>query len=75
MKPDLDDLDLTAPEAKATYSEIKKYVLEKFGLEVFSLYIAQVKEKYGIIERENYNKSKKEDAAVPRCPKKRRCDC
>ena len=71
VKLDLDDLDLTAAEAKATYSEIKEYVLEKFGLKVSSLYIAQVKEKYGIIERENYNKSKKEDAVVPQCPKKK----
>lgn len=71
VKLDLDDLDLTAAEAKATYSEIKEYVLEKFGLKVSSLYIAQIKEKYGIIERENYNKSKKEDAVVPQCPKKK----
>ena len=72
VKLDLDDLNLTAPEAKATYSEIKKYVLEKFGLKVSSLYIAQVKEKYGIIERENYNKSKKENAVVPQCPKRKK---
>lgn len=71
VKLDLDDLDLTVSEAKATYPEIKAYVLEKFGLKVSSLYIAQIKEKYGIIERENYNKSKKEDAVVPQCPKKK----
>ncbi len=71
VKLDLDDMDLTASEAKATDSEIKAYVLEKFGLKVSSLYIAQIKDKYGIIERENYNKSQKEDAIVPRCPKKK----
>ena len=71
VKLDLDDLDLTASEAKATYPEIKAYVLEEFGLKVSSLYIAQIKDKYGIIERENYNKSQKEDAIVPRGPKKK----
>ena len=69
VKLDLDDLDLTAAEAKATYSEIKEYVLEKFGLKVSSLYIAQIKEKYGIIERENYNLPKTEGNRVPKCPK------
>ena len=54
----LDELDLTAAESKATYEEIKEYVLEHTGLKVSHLYIAQVKQKYGIIERENYNKPK-----------------
>lgn len=71
VKLDLDDLDLTAAEAKATYSEIKEYVLEKFGLKVSSLYIAQIKEKYGIIERENYNLPKTEGNRVPKCPKEK----
>ena len=65
---DLDELDLTAAESKATYEEIKQYVLEHTGLKVSYLYIAQLKQKYGIIERECYNKSKKEDARVPKCP-------
>jgi 23S rRNA (uracil1939-C5)-methyltransferase len=39
----------------ATYAEIKAYVLEHYGLKVSSLYIAQIKEKHGIKERENYN--------------------
>ena len=38
----------------ATYGDIKAYVLEKFGLKVSSLYIAQTKDKCGIKERENY---------------------
>lgn len=71
VKLDLDDLDLTALESKATYSEIKQYVLEKYGLKVSSLYIAQIKQKYDIIEREHYNISKKEDARVPQCPKEK----
>lgn len=64
----MDELDLTSAESKATYEEIKAYVLEHSGLNVSSLYIAQVKQKYGIIERENYNKPKSEDAKQPQCP-------
>lgn len=64
----LDELDLTAAESKATYEEIKAYVLEHTGLKVSHLYIAQVKQKYGIIERENYNKPKSENAKQPKCP-------
>ena len=52
----------------ATYGQIKDYVLEHSGLNVSSLYIAQVKQKHGIIERENYNKPKSEDARQPQCP-------
>lgn len=52
----------------ATYGQIKDYVLEHSGLKVSSLYIAQVKQKCGIIERENYNKPKSEDAKQPQCP-------
>ena len=62
------ELDLTAAEKKATYEEIKAYVLEHNGLKVSHLYIAQVKQKCGIIERENYNKPKSEDAKQPQCP-------
>ena len=64
----LDELDLTDVEKKATYEEIKAYVLENTGLKVSNLYIAQVKQKYGIIERENYNKPKSENARQPQCP-------
>ncbi len=64
-----DELDLTSVESKATYDEIKAYVKEHSGFSVSSLYIAQVKEKCGIIERENYNKAKSEDAKPPKCPK------
>lgn len=55
----------------ATYGEIKKFVLDKYGLKVSSLYIAQVKRKYGLIERENYNISKKENQRVPNCPEEK----
>lgn len=64
----MDELDLTAAESKATYDEIKEYVLEKHGLKVSSLYISQVKRKCGLDVGQNYNLSKKEDAKVPQCP-------
>lgn len=67
----LDELDLTSAESKATYDEIKAYVLEKHGLKVSSLYISQVKRKCGLDVGQNYNLSKKEDAKVPQCPPKK----
>ena len=57
----MDELDLTAAEKKATYQEIKDYVLEHYGLKVSQLNIAQIKRKCGIIDRENYNKPKSDD--------------
>ena len=69
---DMDELDITSAESKATYEKIKKYVAEhNDGMKVSNLYIAQVKAKYGIIERENYNLPKSEDAKQPQCPKKK----
>lgn len=64
----LDEMDLTKAESEATYEEIKEYVLEHSGLKVSSLYIAQVKEKCGIIERVNYNLPKSENSRQPKCP-------
>lgn len=64
----MSEMDLTAVESKATYEEIKDYVLEHSGLKVSNLYIAQIKQKYGIIERANYNLSKSEDFTQPKCP-------
>ena len=63
----LDELDLTSAESKATYAQIKEYILEKFGLKVPTLYIAQIKKKCGIVLREHYNKSKKEKQVIPQC--------
>ena len=65
---EMDELDVTCAESKATYEEIKEYVLEKCSLQVTNLYIAQVKRKWGIIERENFTKPKSEDAKQPQCP-------
>ena len=62
-----DELDLTSAESKATYDEIKAYVKEHTGLTVSSLNIAQVKQKCGIIERENYNKAKSKNSRQPKC--------
>ena len=67
----LDEMDLTAAEKKASYEEIKAYVLEHSGLKVSNLYIAQVKRRCGIIERENYNLPKAEDARQPKCPEEK----
>ncbi len=64
----LDELDLISAESKATYDEIKAYVLEHTGLKVSSLYISQIKRKCGLDVGQNYNLSKKEDAKVPQCP-------
>jgi len=65
-------MDLTSAESKATYEEIKAYVAEhNDGMKVSSLNIAQVKAKYGIIERENFNKPKSKNAKPPLCPKEK----
>ena len=68
---DLDELDATSAELKATYQEIKDYVLKEFGLKVSSLYISQVKRKCGIEVGENYNLPKSENTRVPQCPKEK----
>ena len=68
---DLDELDATSAELKATYQEIKDYVLKEFGLKVSSLYISQVKRKCGIEVGENYNLPKTENPRVPQCPKEK----
>ena len=68
------DIDVDVEEmlqekrGQATYPQIKEYVLEHSGLKVSNLYIAQVKQKCGIIERENYNKPKSQEAKQPQCP-------
>lgn len=67
FKIELDEMDLTTAESKATYDEIKQYVLDKTGLKVSQLYIAQVKRKHGLIERINYNVGDGK-AKVPQVP-------
>lgn len=68
---ELDELDLTTAESKATYAEIKDYVLKEHGLKVSSLYISQVKRKCGIEVGENYNLPKSEDSRQPQCPEEK----
>lgn len=69
---EISKLELSNVETKATYEEIKSFVLEKHGLKVTNLYIAQVKRECGIVERENYNLPKNEDGRVPQCPEDKR---
>lgn len=65
---ELDELDVTSAESKATYKEIQEYVLKEHGLKVSNLYISQVKRKCGIEVGENYNLPKTEDSRQPQCP-------
>ena len=65
---ELDELDITAAEAKATYPEIKDYVLNHHGLKVSSLYIAQVKRKCGLEVGEHYNLPSPNGRPQPQVP-------
>ena len=64
----LDDMEITAFREKATYPQIKEYVMEQTGLKVSSLYISQIKRKCGLDVGDSYNKPKSENAKVPQCP-------
>ncbi len=66
---DCSEVQVTVAEAKATYAEIRAYVLEHTGMKVSSLYIAQIKRKYGINIGIAYNKPEKNKNRVPICPK------
>ena len=68
---DLDELEITSAEHKATYEQIKDYVLEQYGLKVSSLYISQVKCKYGVTTGENYNHAKSDKYRQPICPEEK----
>ncbi len=68
---DLTKLDISINDGKATYDQIKVYVLKKYGLKVSTLYISQIKRKYGIEVGEAYNKPKSSDSRVPQCPKEK----
>ena len=72
VRLDMDEMDLTAAESKATYEEIKKYVAEyNDGMKVSNLYIAQVKRKCEIELAENFNIPRSEGANQPQCPKEK----
>ncbi|WP_027430073.1 hypothetical protein [Lachnobacterium bovis] len=63
----LDEIAATGAETKATYKKIQNWVQEHYGFHVTNLNIAQVKQKHGIIERENYNKPKSENSRQTGC--------
>ncbi|MBQ6361488.1 MAG: 23S rRNA methyltransferase [Lachnospiraceae bacterium] len=71
VKIDMEEIDVTAAESKATYDEIREWVQDNYGFHVTNLSIAQVKRKHGIIERENYNKPKSEDSRQLGCPEEK----
>lgn len=64
---DLDEMDITSAETKATYREVQQYVLQTTGLMVSNLNIAQIKDKCGFDKRENYNKPRTANARQPKC--------
>ena len=71
VQVDMEELDVTAAESKATYEEIQAWVQEKYGFHVSHLNIAKTKRKCGIIERQNYNLPKSEDSRSPETPKEK----
>lgn len=71
MKKVVENVDSRKEPESASYPEIKEYILNKYNVKVSSLYIAQTKAKYGIIERECYNKPKNENSSQPKCPKEK----
>jgi len=67
----LEDMDTDGFKKGATYNAIRDWIKEKYGYQVTNLNIAQVKQKHGIIERENYNKPKSPDSKQPGCPEEK----
>ena len=67
---ELDKMDVTKSECKATYEEIKAWILEKYDLKVPNLYIAQVKAEHGIIEQKNHRPSQNSEYNQRQCPPK-----
>ena len=64
-------MDMSGFQQGATYGEIRDWVQEHYGFHVTNLNIAKVKQTYGIIERENYNKPKSPDFRQPGCPEEK----
>ena len=71
IKVDLDGISLDqgryVPPAKPTYKNIKQWIFDKYGFNVSTLYIAQIKDKVGLEKRKNYNPGSGE-GKVPVCP-------
>ena len=59
----LEDMDLSEFKGKATYEQIKAYVLGQTGLKV----IAQIKKKCGLDVGEDFNLAKSENTRQPQC--------
>ena len=55
----------------ATYEEIKEWILKKYNIKVSSLYVAQVKAKYGLEMRDCYNRPRSENSRQPQVPKEK----
>ena len=68
VKIDMEEMDVTAAESKATYEEIRDWVQDNYGFHVTNLNIAQVKRKHGFDLRENFNKPKSSNSRQPGCP-------
>ncbi len=71
MEKVVENVDSRKKLERASYPEIKEYILNKYNVKVSSLNIAQIKTKYGIIERECYNKPKSENSRQPNCTKEK----
>lgn len=71
VQVDMDELDLTSAESKATYEEIQEWVQQKYGFHVTHLNIAKTKRKCGITERQNYNLPKSEGSRSPETPREK----
>ena len=71
---DLDELETTSAESRETFEQIKDHVLKQYGLKVSSLYISQVKRKYGLTRGKNYNHAKSDKYRQPICPEEKERD-
>lgn len=73
---DSTEFEATRAECKATYQQIKKYIYDNYGIKMHTQFIAEIKREVGIIERKNYNKSKKteeeQNKAIRHCTDKNR---
>ena len=69
IEVDMSEFEPTGSERRklGTYEEIKKYIFDKYGFKVSTLYITQIKKKCGLDLRPNYNLSKDETYKQPQC--------
>ncbi len=69
VEVDMSEFEPTGSERRklGTYEEIKKYILDKYGFKVPTLYISQIKRKVGVDLRPNYNPAKSDSYKQPQC--------